>query len=329
MLAQGGEEPTDPVVTGVVVPSAATVYAGRSIHVLATVQGHERHAGGDLDSIRAVTARSTLARRQPGPVHRTGHARLPPVLRATSVDDTDFYGEITVTRDRGAGHRRQQPDPQPDSRHHPGDRPSHYEVAMASGQIRQRRRRQPVSEPLYLPAGMFMGVSNRRHVRGHGDGAAPLRRQRPLAGGQKLRSAGGRMPGRRRGEFRIGIDTGITQRHGRVRDLVLSRHHPGRVPRAPTMPIRRIELAPDRLVRISTASYLEMRQSIARLTAERDAWGGGALIAEAQSDRRLMLDVIEQGIERYRGAIGVIRYLARRCAARHRAAACPRISRHC
>lgn len=33
-----------------------------------------------------------------------------------------------------------------------------------------------------------------------------------------------------------------------------------------------IELAPDRLVRISTASYLEMRQSIARLTAERDAW---------------------------------------------------------
>lgn len=71
-----------------------------------------------------------------------------------------------------------------------------------------------------------------------------------------------------------------------------------------------IELAPDRLVRISTASYLEMRQSIARLTAERDAWEARALIAEAQSDRRLMLDVIEQGIERYRGAIGVIRYLA-------------------
>lgn len=37
-----------------------------------------------------------------------------------------------------------------------------------------------------------------------------------------------------------------------------------------------IELAPDRLVRISTASYLEMRQSIARLTAERDAWSAAA-----------------------------------------------------
>lgn len=95
VLAQGGEEPTDPVVTGVVVPSAATVYAGRSINVPAVVQGTNvsqvvtwtiQSGDGSINSAGANPVRFT-APATPGAT----------VLRATSVDDTDFYDEITVT----------------------------------------------------------------------------------------------------------------------------------------------------------------------------------------------------------------------------------------
>lgn len=94
VLAQGGEEPTEPVVTGVVVPSAATVYAGRSINVPATVEGTNvtqavtwsiESGDGSINSASANPVRFT-APATPGAT----------VLRATSVDDTDFYDEITV-----------------------------------------------------------------------------------------------------------------------------------------------------------------------------------------------------------------------------------------
>lgn len=95
VLAQGGEEPTEPVVTGVTVPTAATVYAGRSISVLATVEGTNvtqavtwsiQSGDGSINSSGANPVRFTA----PATPSVT-------VLRATSVDDTDFYDEITVT----------------------------------------------------------------------------------------------------------------------------------------------------------------------------------------------------------------------------------------
>ncbi len=94
VLAQGGEGPTEPVVTGVTVPTAATVYAGRSIHVLATVEGTNvtqavtwsiESGDGSINSSSANPVKFTAA--TPGTT----------VLRATSVDDSDFYDEITVT----------------------------------------------------------------------------------------------------------------------------------------------------------------------------------------------------------------------------------------
>lgn len=90
----GGDEPVDPVVTGVTVPTAATVYAGRSIHVLATVEGTNvtqavtwsiESGDGSINSSSANPVKFTAA--TPGTT----------VLRATSVDDSDFYDEITVT----------------------------------------------------------------------------------------------------------------------------------------------------------------------------------------------------------------------------------------
>lgn len=92
----GGEDtPPEPVVTGVTVPTAATVYAGRSIHVLATVEGTNvtqavtwsiESGDGSINSGSANPVKFT-APDTPGTT----------VLRATSVDDTDFYDEITVT----------------------------------------------------------------------------------------------------------------------------------------------------------------------------------------------------------------------------------------
>lgn len=90
----GGDEPVDPVVTGVTVPTAATVYAGRSISITATVEGTNvtqavtwsiESGDGSINSSSANPVKFTAA--TPGTT----------VLRATSVDDTDFYDEITVT----------------------------------------------------------------------------------------------------------------------------------------------------------------------------------------------------------------------------------------
>jgi len=91
----GGDEPVDPVVTGVTVPTAATVYAGRSISITATVEGTNvtqavtwsiQSGDGSINSSSANPVKFT-APATPGTT----------VLRATSVDDTDFYDEITVT----------------------------------------------------------------------------------------------------------------------------------------------------------------------------------------------------------------------------------------
>lgn len=95
VLAQGGEGPTEPVVTGVTVPTAATVYAGRSISITAVVEGTNvsqavtwsiQSGDGSINSSSANPVKFT-APAAPGVT----------VLRATSVDDSDFYDEITVT----------------------------------------------------------------------------------------------------------------------------------------------------------------------------------------------------------------------------------------
>ncbi len=90
----GGDEPVEPIVTGVVVPTAATVYAGRGINITAVVQGTNvtqavtwsiESGDGSINSSSANPVRFT-APATPGTT----------VLRATSVDDSDFYDEITV-----------------------------------------------------------------------------------------------------------------------------------------------------------------------------------------------------------------------------------------
>lgn len=84
----------EPVVTGVTVPTAATVYAGRGINIAAVVEGTNvsqavtwsiQSGDGSINSSSANPVKFT-APATPGTT----------VLRATSVDDSDFYDEITV-----------------------------------------------------------------------------------------------------------------------------------------------------------------------------------------------------------------------------------------